>query len=158
MLELFTLPLLWFAAIGSALMAGVYFAFSTFVMASLAKIETSSGIVAMQSINDVILRSAFMPLFFSTTLVAGAAVALALVDDGAKGTLWMLSAGVIYVVGMFATTVVFNVPLNNRLKATDPYSSDGAEVWDLYLNRWSRWNHVRTVASTISSALFFAAI
>ncbi len=150
--------LLWFGALGCGLMAGVYFAFSTFIMASLAKIETPSGIAAMQSINDVILGSAFMPLFFGTSLAAAGAVVLYFVDPGRAGASWMLIAGIVYVVGMFLCTAIFNVPLNEKLKAVDPGSTAGAEMWTQYLREWTHWNHVRTLASAVAGALFFLAL
>lgn len=158
MFETSLTAILWFCAVGCGLMAGVYFAFSAFVMASLARIETPAGILAMQSINDVILRSAFMPLFFGTSVAAAGVAAIALLDLSRSGAIWMLSAGILYFVGMFVCTAVFNVPLNNKLKETDSHSADGADVWDLYLRQWTRWNHVRTIASAGSSVLFFIAI
>lgn len=158
MLQILLTTLLWSGAVGCGLMAGVYFAFSTFIMASLARIETSAGILAMQSINEVILRSVFMPLFFGTSFVAAGAAAVALTEPTKSGALWILGAGATYLVGMFLCTVVFNVPLNNKLKKADPRSVQGAETWDQYLRDWTRWNHVRTVSSAASSILFFLAI
>jgi len=70
----------------------------------------------------------------------------------------LLAGGLIYLVGMFAVTVVFNVPLNDALAATDPASGDAKVLWARYLSAWTLWNHVRTVASTVASALFIAAI
>ena len=55
--------LLWFSAIGCGLMAGVYFAFSAFIMTSLAHIAPAAGIAAMNSISIEIVRSLFMPVF-----------------------------------------------------------------------------------------------
>lgn len=150
--------ILWFGAVGCGLMAGVYFAFSAFIMSSFARIETSAGILAMQSINDVILRSAFMPLFFATSLAALGVSVAALSDVTRSGAVWMLTAGILYFIGMFLCTVFFNVPLNNKLKDSDSHSAYGAEVWDQYLRQWTRWNHVRTIASTLSSIFFFIAI
>lgn len=157
-MDTFVTALLWFGAIGCGIMAGVYFTFSAFVMKSLASIGASAGIAAMQSINDVILRSAFMPLFFGTSLAAAAAVLLYAMNPDFSGGIWMALAGGIYFAGMFLCTVFFNVPLNNKLKATDPASSEGAEVWIMYLRVWTRWNHVRTIASTVASAFFIRAI
>jgi uncharacterized membrane protein len=157
-MDTFVTALLWSGAIGCGVMAGVYFTFSGFVMKSLASIDASAGIAAMQSINDVILRSTFMPLFFGTSLAAAAAVLLYVMTPEFSGGIWMALAGGIYFAGMFLCTVVFNVPLNNQLKAVDPASSDGAEVWNMYLRVWTRWNHVRTVASIVASALFIQAI
>lgn len=157
-MDTFVTALLWFGAIGCGIMAGVYFTFSTFVMKSLASVDESAGIAAMQSINDEILRSAFMPLFFGTSLAAAAAVLLFAMNQDTSGGIWMALAGGIYFVGMFLCTIMFNVPLNNRLKAVDPNSSNGAEVWNMYLRVWTRWNHVRTVASIVATAFFIRAI
>lgn len=158
MMEVFVTALLWFGAVGCGVMAGVYFTFSAFVMKSLASIDTPAGIAAMQSINDVILRSTFMPLFFGTSLAAAVAVLLFVVSPASPGALWMALAGGIYFVGMFLCTVFFNVPLNNKLKDVDPTSSQGSEVWQEYLRVWTRWNHVRTLTSTIACAFFIQAI
>ncbi len=148
----------WFGAIGCGVMAGVYFTFSAFVMKSLEGIDTAAGIKAMQSINDVILRSAFMPLFFGTSIAAAASVAAYVIGPGASSSGWMALGGSIYFVGMFLCTVFFNVPLNNKLKSVDPGSSDGATVWDTYLHTWTRWNHVRTVSSAMACAFYIYAI
>jgi uncharacterized membrane protein len=43
--------LLWISAIGCGLLAGLYFAFSTFVMTALGRIDQAAGIAAMNSIN-----------------------------------------------------------------------------------------------------------
>ena len=158
MLETSLTATLWLCAVGCGLMAGVYFSFSGFIMASFARIETSAGILAMQSINDVILRSTFMPLFFGTSFAATSVAVIALSDLSRSGASLILSASGLYVVGMFLCTVFVNVPLNNRLKEVDAHSAHGAQVWDLYLRQWTRWNHVRTIASALSSVLFFIAI
>jgi uncharacterized membrane protein len=154
------LPLfaLWFNAIGCGLMAGVYFAFSTFIMTAFARIPDHHGISAMQAINRVIQRSLFMPLFFATTLVSVALMVFAvLVVWGSAAATVLLAAGATYVLGMFVCTIVFNVPLNNALDAADPASNEAAVIWRRYLARWTAWNHVRTLASTVASALYIAA-
>ena len=46
---LFVLTLL--AALGCAMMAGVFFAFSGFVMKALARLQPAQGVAAMQAIN-----------------------------------------------------------------------------------------------------------
>ncbi|NGX98043.1 MAG: DUF1772 domain-containing protein [Candidatus Afipia apatlaquensis] len=150
--------LLWFAAIGCGMMAGLYFAFSTFIMTALGRIPQAHGISAMQSINSTILRSLFMPLFWGTTLAALLLAASALFRPGEAAAMAMLAAGIIYVVGMFVCTVIFNVPLNNALDAVDPSSTEAAAVWARYLKDWTFWNHLRTIASAAASALFVVAL
>jgi uncharacterized membrane protein len=44
------------AALGSGLVAGIFFAFSNFVMKALARVSPAQGIAAMQSINVVVLN------------------------------------------------------------------------------------------------------
>ena len=110
-------------AIGAALIAGVFFTFSSFVMPALAKIPPGQGIAAMQSINVVVLRSAFMPVFLGTTLLCLAVAVLA-------GGDWMLLAGSLsYLLGCFGLTGRFNVPLNHRLARVMPDSDAGAALW-----------------------------
>ena len=48
------------AALGSGLMAGLFFIFSITIMASLAKLTPANGIAAMQSINVTILGGTFL--------------------------------------------------------------------------------------------------
>ncbi|KPK15099.1 MAG: hypothetical protein AMJ62_10590 [Myxococcales bacterium SG8_38] len=150
--------LLWFSAIGCGLMAGLYFAFSTFIMGALGKIDSASGIRAMQAINQVIQRSLFIVLFFGTTLIAAALSVMALMSPEAPLRAALVAGGFVYLLGMFGCTVAFNVPLNNALDAHDASSPEGARFWQTYLARWTRWNHVRTVASTVSCACYIGAL
>ena len=53
---LFILTLL--AALGSGLVAGIFFAFSAFIMSALGRVAAQCGIAAMQSINVTVLKSA----------------------------------------------------------------------------------------------------
>lgn len=158
MLQLLTTSLLWFSAVGCGLLAGVYFAFSAFIMTSLARIAPAAGIAAMNSINGEIVRSLFMPAFVGTTLTAAVLVGLAIFRWSEPGSLAILVGGVLYVVGMFAVTVVFNVPLNDTLAAMDPSSAEGTSLWIRYVQDWTFWNHVRTVASVAACTLFIIGI
>jgi uncharacterized membrane protein len=158
MLQFVTPGLLWFSAIGCGLLAGLYFAFSTFIMTALDRIDRASGIAAMNAINVEIIRSLFMPLFLGTTVTSAALAVIAGFRWGEAGAMRMLAGGVLYVLGMFAVTVVFNVPLNNALAAAEASSPAGAALWGRYMKEWTFWNHVRTVACTVASALFIAAI
>lgn len=69
--------------------------------------------------------------------------------------LQLLGAGLLYAVGLFLVTVVGNVPLNEKLARMDADQSETAQFWQGYLVVWTRWNHLRSVAS-IGSVLLFA--
>lgn len=150
--------LLWAGAIGFGLMAGIYAAFSGFLMRSLQALKPAEGIRAMQSINRVILKSPFMALFFATSAGALALAIIGLLGMGGAASLPAAMAGLLYAFGMFGVTVAFNVPRNNRLDATPADSSEAEAVWRMYLREWTFWNSVRTVASTAASALCIWAI
>ncbi len=148
---------IWVTALACALMAGIYLAFSSFVMGSLAAMPKPQGILAMQSINRVILSSSFMVLFFVSTLASLGLGVSGLIRWGAPGSPYLMAGALLYVVGMFVTTAGFNVPLNNALDALDPASTAASELWNTYLRDWTRYNHVRTVCSAAASVLLVAA-
>src|SRR5262245_8879045 len=150
--------LLWFGAIGCGLLGGLYFAFSTFIMGALGSIEQAHGISAMNSINSTILKSLFMPFFFGTTLVSLIFVIVGFLRWGEPGSMAMLAGGLIYVAGMFLCTMFFSVPLNNALARVDPVSAAAAPLWARYLKDWTLWNHLRTISSTVASALYVASL
>jgi uncharacterized membrane protein len=56
------------AALGSGLVAGIFFAFSNFVMKALARVPPAQGVAAMQSINVVVLNKWFFAVFFGTAV------------------------------------------------------------------------------------------
>ena len=141
------------ASLGAGLMAGVYIAFSTFIMRAFDQLGAAPAADAMNAINEVILRSWFMTLFFGSTLLYAALTGFAVFDTDLVGRWWLFSAGLIYVVGMFLCTAVFNVPLNNRLAAVGADDSVKAETWKHYFVYWTRWNHLRAVCSLITVAI-----
>ena len=74
-------PLLFATAIGAALVAGIFYAFSTFVMQALGRLAPREGITAMQSINVVVINPLFFLAFFGTGLLCVATVATVLLAE-----------------------------------------------------------------------------
>lgn len=147
---LFALTLL--SALGSGLIAGAFFAFSTFVMAALARLPAAHGIAAMQSINLVVINPWFLGVF------VGTAAACALLAWQEPGAMLLLAGALLYFAGTFLATMFFNVPLNDALAAVAPDSSEGASLWSRYLITWMNWNHVRTIAALAASAALTTAL
>lgn len=142
--------LVWAAAIGSGLMAGIYAAFSGFIMRSFASLPPADAVAAMNAINTTILRSPFMPLFFGSTLVSALLMIAGALNWQEPWSLHALGAGTTYVAGMFLVTVFANVPLNNSLASAADDDAGAREAWQAYQTRWTRWNTVRAVSSTLS--------
>ncbi|RWD62706.1 MAG: DUF1772 domain-containing protein [Mesorhizobium sp.] len=153
------LPTLTFiAAIGSGVVGGVFFAFSNFVMAALARLPVPSGIAAMNSINITVITPTFMTALFGTGLICLVLIAAVFFGWSQSGTYWLLAGAIIYLVGNPIVTMVFNVPLNDALAAVDPANANGAAIWTNYLSEWVMWNHVRTVTAIVAMACFIMAL
>ncbi|WP_296743420.1 DUF1772 domain-containing protein [Mesorhizobium sp.] len=146
------------AAIGSGVVGGVFFAFSNFVMAALARLPVPSGIAAMNSINITVITPTFMTALFGTGLICLVLIAAVLLGWSQSGTYWLLAGAVLYFVGNPLVTMVFNVPLNDALAAADPTSANSAAVWTNYLSDWVMWNHVRTITSIVAMICFIMAL
>lgn len=146
------------AALGSGLIAGLFFVFSAFMMTALARLGPSRGIAAMQSINVTILNPWFFAAFFGTAAACVVLAALALVEWQSPGSAFLLAGSVLYLLCSIGVTLRFNVPLNDALAATQADSAEGAELWTRYLSVWTAWNHVRTVGSLLATASLMLAL
>ncbi|PDS73206.1 anthrone oxygenase family protein [Rhizobium sp. L43] len=142
------------AAIGSGLVAGIFFAFSTFIMPAFSRIPTEQGIAAMNSINVTIVRSPFMGLFVPTAILCLVIAVLAVIDWRGGASLLMLAGAALYVLASFLSTIVFNVPMNDALEKVAGSGPDAMAFWTTYLRDWTWWNHVRTIASLLASVAF----
>lgn len=146
--------LLALAILAHALVAGVFLAFSDFIMRSLALTGGNSGIEAMQVINREVFRWVFMVLLIGlapfSLLIA---VYGAIVIGQGPGTVLVL-AGLTYFIGCFGVTVCFNIPMNQALARMEISSDATRDYWlQTYVPRWTYWNSVRTIACAASAAL-----
>jgi uncharacterized membrane protein len=144
------------SALGSGLMAGVFFTFSTFVMKALVRLNPAQGIAAMQSINVTAVGPALMTALFgtgaATTLLLGSALL-----RKRPGSTYLIAGSGLYLAGAMLVTIACNVPRNDALAAVDPTSPDAQMLWTRFVDGWTAWNHVRTVASLGGAALLIAA-
>lgn len=139
--------------LGCGIVAGVFFAFSDFVMKALGGLPAADGIRAMQSINVAVITPLFMTLLFGTGLGCLALGFHAVRSWETAGAPYLFAGAVSYVVGTVLVTIAFNVPRNEALEAVDPASSNGASLWADYLRSWTAWNHVRTIAAAAATVL-----
>ena len=145
-------------ALGCGLVAGVFFAFSTFVMPALKRLPARQGIAAMQSINELAVTPLFMTALFGTAATCVGVAAWALITSSDRPLALLLAGAGLYLVGNAGVTMAFNVPFNNRLAALEPQAAGAADVWDDYLTRWTAWNHVRTVTALAAATVLTIAL
>lgn len=141
----------------TGLMAGIYFAFSVVIMKLLAELPTISGAKVMNKINDVILNTVFMPLFFLSTLLCVGVIIWSLTSWHEGRSVLEVSAAFIYIIGMFGVTAFGNVPLNNKLKRSERNEETLALVWKEYLHKWTKLNHLRAISCVVSTVMLIVA-
>jgi uncharacterized membrane protein len=144
------------AAMGSGIVGGIFYGFSSFVMKALGRIAPEQGVAAMNSISVVVINPSFMLPFMGTTLICVALAAGSyLWWDQLSGKL-VLVAALLYLAGSFGLTMVLHQPMNLKLAALQP--AQAVAYWPAYVEQWTLWNHVRTAAPLLSAALFVAAL
>lgn len=144
------------AALASAAVGGIFYAFSTFVMRGLNRTGPAEAFIAMRGINaEANANPAFLLFFIGSAVLALAVGVVALARIGRPGS-WLLLAGAIFGVLGLVVTMVFNVPLNNRLDRAD--IADAVAEWQSYFSAWTAWNHVRTGTGFVGAALMLAGL
>ncbi|WP_369395083.1 DUF1772 domain-containing protein [Streptomyces sp. CG1] len=144
--------------LGTGLMAGVFCAFSTFVMRGLAVLPSAQGVAAMNAINAAAVRPAFMTVFTGTAVLSAMIAVVTFVVWPDEGKLELLLGSTLYLLGSFGVTVVANVPRNAGLARLTPGAPEAAVYWPAYVREWTFWNHVRAVAAAASALLYALAL
>jgi uncharacterized membrane protein len=144
----------WLALLGSALMGGCFFAFSSFVMDSLARRPAPEGIAAMQSINAVVINRSFLGTFLGTAALALVTAAQALLGWSHPAAPFSLTASLLYLEGTVLVTLAGNVPLNEALARVQAHSQEAQRLWRRYLRRWTRWNHLRAACAIAATGFY----
>ena len=153
---IFVLTLL--AALSCAMMAGVFFAFSTFVMKALARLPAQQGIGAMQAINVAAVTFAFMAALFGTAAACGALAVWALFAWDERFAPYLLVGSALYLIGTILLTIVYHVPRNEALARVEPHSAEAESHWRRYLSGWTAWNHLRGVTALAAAATLTIAL
>lgn len=142
------------AILGAGLIAGTFFAFSTFVMPALVSRPANEAIPAMQQVNIVVVRSLFIAVFLGTAGVSAVLIVFASIEFRGTTSVLAMAGAAMYIAGSFMVTVLFNVPKNNALARLDADDAGSEKAWAEYAKSWTRWNHVRTIASAAATVLF----
>ncbi len=138
------------AAVGSALLGGLYLAFSVAIMPALDRRPDSEAAAFMQEVNRVIQNPVFLLIFMGTAIACALTAGSALIEpDGARG---LRAAGGLVGLIPFASTAAINLPLNNLL------DREGVSVWETFQSEWVPANHLRAVISLIAAVLLLLAL
>ena len=136
--------------------SGILYGFSDFIMRALNRLPSRLATDAMNAINISVYRSFFIVLFMLLPITSVILAITSVLMNGWSESAFVLSAGVVYIIGMFAVTGRGNVPLNELLKSK-AFNKNDEDIWNKYYVRWTRLNTLRCVLGVISSLLFVIA-
>ncbi|EJL68075.1 chryseobasin maturation helper ChrI [Chryseobacterium populi] len=142
----------------TALIGGLFYAYSCSVVLGLGKLSDVEYLKAMQSINREILNPVFFLSFMGTAVMLPLSAFLYRAQSPVF--ILLLLAAIVYLAGVFGVTVVGNVPMNDQLdqfNITDSTMEAIKKVRENFENRWNFLNNIRTVCSTLSIILVVCA-
>ncbi|MDN3693532.1 DUF1772 domain-containing protein [Chryseobacterium tructae] len=149
-----TTVLLIITAVLTALIAGLFYAYSCSVVLGLGKLNDIEYLKAMQNINREILNPVFFMSFMGTAILLP--VSAFMLRGEQPAFIFLLLATLAYIIGVFGVTVIGNVPMNDQLDQFDISGSTTEaikQMRDNFENRWNFLNNIRTVFSVISIIL-----
>jgi uncharacterized membrane protein len=112
----------------------------------------------MKSINVAVINPWFLTPFFGMAVLSFLLGVAAVLHWQEPGAAYVMSGALFYLLGTFLVTILFNVPRNNALAASEATSTEGTALWAGYLIAWTKWNHVRTIAALMAAASFTIAL
>ncbi|MGA0559454.1 DUF1772 domain-containing protein [Larkinella sp. VNQ87] len=148
------------AGTSTALMAGLFFAFSCSVNLGLSRLSDMAYLAAFQSINRAIQNPVFLLAFLGAPLLLPLSAWMH-ANRPLSRRFWLLAAAsLVYWAGSLGVTVFGNIPLNEQL---DSFQLASASVEELSRQRaqfegpWNQLHAVRTLASILAVVLVLIA-
>jgi uncharacterized membrane protein len=144
----------------TALIAGLFYAYSCSINAGLGQLSDSNYILAMQSINRVIQNPLFFISFMGTLILLPISTYLHYGQPSLNRFYLLLFATIIYAVGVIGVTALGNIPLNNMLDKFNVQSIDNEAIINVRLSfekAWNGFHSVRTIAAVIALVLVILA-
>lgn len=149
-----------FTTLTTALIAGLFYAYSCSVNPGLGKLPDMEYIAAMQSINMAIVNPVFMLSFIGTLLLLPTSTYLHYTGSFPARFIFLLIASLIYIIGTFGVTIFGNVPLNDALASFNLQKANIQEIADersKFEESWNRLHTIRTFAAVTSLSLIIIA-
>jgi uncharacterized membrane protein len=146
-----------FLALWSAVIGGVFSAFSEFVMSGLLRTAPAGGIAAMQHINRTVIKTQFVAGILSIAPLSVLFATYSWTNFDGAALVVLILAPVVYLPTVFFMTIFGNVPMNNKLARLEHTSVEAEAYWKEYGRNWTRLNHVRTIGSVLTAGLYIIA-
>lgn len=144
----------------TGLTAGLCFTWGNAVTPGIGRLDDLGFLHAFQQMNRAILNPIFIVVFMGPTITHIANIFL--FKSASPTVFWMiLSASILYLVGLVLMTIIGNVPLNEMIDKVDLLSASSEELKtlrDQFEVRWNQFHLVRTITTSLSFALLIVSI
>ena len=145
----------------TALISGLLYSYSCSVNIGLGRLPDRYYIAAMQAINSAILNPMFFVSFIGTLLLLPLCTYLEYHQSPSFRFWLLLSASVLYLTGVFGTTMIYNVPLNNMLAGFDLNAASETEILNMRIkfeNPWLFFHTIRTIGAVLCLLLVLVSL
>ena len=144
----------------TGLTAGLCFTWANAVTPGIGRLDDLGFLHAFQQMNRAILNPIFIIVFMGPFITHVANIFL---FKSAHPTVFFLviTAAILYIVGLVLMTVFGNVPLNEMLDKVDLLSASPEELKtlrDQFEVRWNQFHMIRTITTSLSFALLIISI
>ena len=156
----FTTITLGFTVLTTALITGLFYAYSCSVNPGLGKLPDREYLAAMQSINLAIINPAFMLSFMGTLILLPVTTCLHFAKPLPVRFILLCIASLIYITGTFGTTIFGNVPLNDALANFDISTATIHEISEersKFEQPWNRLHSIRTLSALAAFSIVIIA-
>jgi uncharacterized membrane protein len=144
----------------TALVAGLLYAYSCSVNPGLSKLSDEGYVAAMQSINRAIQNPLFFASFMGTLVLLPLSTWMGYRTHHSTYFFLLLSASIIYLIGVFGVTVLGNIPLNQALDQFTLQQASAKDITDhrvLFELPWNKFHSIRTLSAVAALVLVIVA-
>ena len=144
------------AIVSTGLMAGIFFTWTNAVKPGIGTLDDMTYMKAFQAMNRLILNPLFYIVFILPVLSIAISTYMSFGSTKEYVFELLLTATLIYCLGVFLVTIAGNIPLNELLEHTDLEKISQIELSDLrgkIETKWNSFNLVRTISSFIAFVL-----
>lgn len=136
----------------TGLIAGLFYSFDCAVVKGLGKLPDKEYIGAFKQINTAIQNPYFFISFMGSLVILPVAAWVSYGGVSSTSFYLMLSATIVYIIGVFGITAFGNVPLNNLLDQFNLTNASDHEIHSMrqkFEEKWNGLNRTRTFASIL---------
>lgn len=146
-----------------ALVAGLVLTFAIIVMPGIKSLNNHDYLQSFKVMDGIIQNNqpVFILVWLGSALTLIAATVLSIWQLQGLERILLLSACVLYVGGVQIPTVIFNIPINNELQATDLATANETELKplrDRFESTWIQWNTIRTFVGIVTVAILIVVL